>query len=188
MPSIEDQYLLEKLKEDDIRALETIFNRYYSDLCRYLLLIFKNQLLVEHVAQDIFIYFWENRKKLEINTSLRSYLFNACKYKALNQIRNYKRREKIKDDIISRQHNHDNSNILMIEISELERVIEDAVSTLPNRCQQIFRLSREEDMSYKEIAKLLNISLNTVENQMTIALKKLRILLRPFYYTLFLSV
>lgn len=70
MPSIEDQYLLEKLKEDDIRALETIFNRYYGDLCRYLLLIFKNQLLVEHVAHYIFIYLWENRNRLEINTSL----------------------------------------------------------------------------------------------------------------------
>ena len=179
MTNIEDQYLLQKLKEDDIHALETLFHRYYGNLCRYLLLIFRNQLLVEHIAQDLFIYLWENRKTLQINGSIESYLYTAGRYKALNQIRNSKRQEKIREEIGNSKLKSTDLSGSTIEINELEKIIEDAVNLLPARCQQIFRLSREEDKSYKEIAKLLNLSINTVENQMTIALKKLRKLLGP---------
>lgn len=188
MTSIEDRYLLHKLKEGDIRALETLFNKYYGNLCRYLMLLFKNQLLVEHITQDIFVYLWENRKKLEINTSIESYLYTAGRYKALNQLRNIKRQEKIKENIGSNQNKETEGSDAMIEVIELERIINEAVETLPSRCRQIFKLSREEDMSYKEIACLLNISINTVEGQMAIALKKLRTLLRPFYLRMFLSL
>jgi RNA polymerase sigma-70 factor, ECF subfamily len=187
MENAEEAFLLQKLKEGDIKALEVIFNRNYTDLCRYLVLLFKNQLLVEHIAQDIFVYIWENRKTLEIRKSFKAYLYTAGRYKALNEIRNAKRREKIKTEVVSNQSDYEPSDKLL-EISELEQIIEDAIKTLPNRCQQIFRLSREEEKSYKEIAAFLNLSLNTVEGQMAIALKKMRTILRPFYVQIFFMV
>jgi len=188
MANIEDSYLLQKLKEGDTLALEAIFNKHYADLCRYLFLLFKNQVIVENITQDIFVYLWENRKKIEITTSLESYLYSAGRYKALNQIRNKKRQEKIREQIGEVNYKNTIHPDTVLEIKELERIIEDAISSLPERCRQIFRLSREEDLSYKEIAKLLNISVNTVEGQMGIALKKLRANLRPLYLWLIFAV
>ncbi|MFO7657740.1 MAG: RNA polymerase sigma-70 factor [Bacteroidales bacterium] len=179
-------YLLQKLKEGDIKALEIIFSRYYAGICNYLLLLFKNQLIVEHIAQDIFVYIWENRETLEIKTSIESYLYSAGKYKGLNYLRNAKRRETINENIRILQENINVSSDTILEAKELEQIIENAIVSLPPRCQQIFRLSREDEMSYAEIAKFLDISVNTVEGQIGIALKKLRAVLRPFYFRLFL--
>jgi RNA polymerase sigma-70 factor (ECF subfamily) len=184
MINVDELYLLNKLKEGDINALEVIFHKYYSHLCRYLLLLFKNELLVEHIAQDIFVYLWENRESLEIKTSLESYLYTAGRYKALNQIRDSKRQEAIRENLVVSEEEYNNDPESTLEIKELEKIIDDAIKTLPARCQRIFRLSREDEMSYKEIAEFLNISVNTVEGQMAIALKKLRIILKPFYIQL----
>lgn len=187
MGNTEEAYLIQKLREGDIKALEVLFNKHYGNLCRYLLLLFKNQLVVEHIAQDIFVYLWENREKIEIRTSLESYLYSAGRYKALNQIRNKNRRETINSSIYaSEEINEEVSSDSILERKELEEIIENAINTLPTRCQQIFRLSRSEDLSNKEIANILKISVNTVENQMGIALRKLKTTLRPYYMQIFL--
>ena len=184
MENIDEFFLLSKLKEGNIKALEVIYNKHYRNLCLYLQMLFKNELLVEHIAQDIFIYLWEKRETLEIKTSLESYLYTAGRYKALNQIRDAKRQEIIRENLFAPTAEYVNDLDSILEVHELEKIIEDAIKTLPARCQQIFRLSREEDLSYKEIAELLNLSVNTVEGQMAIALKKLRTILRPFYLQL----
>jgi RNA polymerase sigma-70 factor, ECF subfamily len=184
----EEKFLIDKLKDGDISALEIIFNNHYSSLCRYLLLLFKNQLLVEHVAQDIFVYLWEHRQEIQIKTSLESYLYSAGRYKALNQIRNASKRNLINQSVADKVSIEEKSSDAILELKELEQILENAIQKLPDRCQQIFRLSREEEMSYQDIAKILDISVNTVENQMSIALKKLRTVLKPFYIQLlFLS-
>jgi len=177
----EDLFLLQKLKEGDIHALEVIFNKHYCNLSRYLLLLFKNEMLIDHIAQDIFVHLWENRETLEIKTSLESYIYAAGRFKALNQIRDAKLQNTIRQRITDQVQYpyYDDSTI---EFEELETIINDAISALPDRCQKIFRLSREEEMSYKEIAGYLDISVNTVEGQMSIALKKLRTTLKPFYF------
>lgn len=185
MENDDEKFLIQRLKEDDIKALEVIFNRHYSNLYKYLLLIFKSQLLVDHIAQDIFIYLWENRKSIEIKTSLESYLYSAGRYQAINQLRNKKRHEKLEQILVETQDEENSSPFSLLESRELEQIIDEAVSSLPERCQQIFRLSREEEMTYKEIAEVLHLSVNTVENQMSIAFKKLRNVLRPFYLRLF---
>ncbi|HEX3007910.1 MAG TPA: RNA polymerase sigma-70 factor, partial [Bacteroidales bacterium] len=179
MSNTEEVYLIHKLKEGDIKALEVLFNLHYSNLCRYLLLLFKNQLLVENIAEDIFVYLWENRETIEIKTSLEAYLYSAGRYKALNQIRNASRHKQINETLAVLEQDEDTSFEKMLELKELEEVLENAIRHLPPRCQEIFRLSREEDLSYKEIAHLLNISVNTVESQMGIALKRLKTVLRP---------
>ena len=188
MKNSDEFFLLTKLKEGDINALEVIFNKHYGNLCLYLLLLFKNELLVEHIAQDIFIYLWEKRETIEIRTSLESYLYTAGRYKALNQIRDAKRHEMIRENMFAPDAEYINELDSILEVHELKKIIEDAINTLPARCQQIFRLSREEDLSYKEIAEFLNVSVNTVEGQMAIALKKLRIILKPFYFQLLFLV
>jgi RNA polymerase sigma-70 factor (ECF subfamily) len=187
MDNNEDGYLLNRLKNDDVQALKVLFDRYYSNLCRYLSLIFKNQIIAEHIVQDIFVYLWENRHNLEITSSLESYLHSAGRYKALNHIRNLKRREEIHQALLEGKTVESDESEERMETEELEKVISEAIDSLPARCRKIFLLSREKDLSYKEIAKLLDISLNTVENQMSIALKKLRKILKPYYNRMFLA-
>lgn len=182
-----DLFLLQKLKEGDIHALEVIFNMHYSNLSKYLLLLFKNELLVENIAQDIFIYLWENRETLEIKTSLESYLYSAGRYKALNQIRNNHLHDAIMQMMTTSAQNPPSGGT-EFEVHELEAIIHDAIGSLPERCRQIFKLSRDEEMTYHDIAAFLNISVNTVEGQMSIALKKLRIALKPYYFRLFFAV
>jgi len=186
MAKVDDDYLLRKLKEGDIHALEVIYKGYYANLCRYLSLIFKDQVPVEQIADDIFMYIWEHHESLEIRTSLESYLYTAGKYKALNKIRDLRRREEIYNDFGNSQAIMTNSPEFVLELTELHDMIEKAIETLPERCQKIFRLSREEDLSYAEIAEILNISISTVENQISIALKKVRAFLKYFYFRLFL--
>jgi RNA polymerase sigma-70 factor (family 1) len=188
MESIDELFLLKKLKEGDIKALEFIFNKHYGNLCLYLLLLFKNELLVEHIAQDIFIHLWEKRETLEIKSSLESYLYSAGRYKALNQIRDAQRHERIIKNMFTPDAEYINELDSILEVHELEKIIEEAIRSLPCRCQQIFRLSREHDLSYKEIAEFLNLSVNTVEGQMAIALKKLRSALKPIYFQLLFLV
>jgi len=179
---LEELNLLEKLKEGDIHALEVIFNRHYGSLCKYLFLLFKNKIITEHIAQDIFVYLWENRETIYIKESLESYLYTAGRYKALNQIRDAKRQESILKDLGNAKVEEPLVLDFALETDELKRIIEETISSLPERCQQIFRLSREDELSYHEIAKVLGISVNTVESQMSIALRKLRAMLRPFYF------
>lgn len=185
MENEDEILLLQRLKDDDIKALEAIFHQHYSRLYNYLLLIFRNQLLVEHIAQDIFIYLWENRKTIRIKTSLESYLYSAGRYQAINHLRDARRHERINLRIAETYDNAVQSPFTILESKELEKIIEDAISTLPERCQQIFRLSREEELQYKEIAEVLHISVNTVETQMGIAFRKLRQALHPFYLRIF---
>ena len=182
MKYTDEDILLERLKKGEENALEVIFNRYYGNLCKYLLLLFKNKIIVEHIAQDIFIYLWENRDSLDIKLSLESYIYTAGRYKALNQIRNRKRQECILNEIGYNQSNQEDIPFISLETQDLQKIIDDAIIVLPEKCQQIFRLSRDEGMSHKEIAKILGISVNTVEGQITIALKKLRKQLKVFNY------
>jgi len=125
---------------------------------------------------------WTKRKDLQITHSIRAYLFTAVKFQTINYIRS----EKVKRDYASSYANFkassfDNSNEENIHLSDLKSLIENEVSKLPEKCQQIFRMSRNEHQSIKNIADLLNISHKTVENQLTKALRQLRTSLGQFF-------
>lgn len=186
--TFEERYLIKKLNEGDMGAFEVIFKMHYGKLCQYLLMLFKNQSIVDNIAQDVFLYIWENREKITIKKSLQAYLFSAGRYKAINHIRDVKSHTHIIEGNIYRENDLETSSDQVLEMKELNHIVEEAIKSLPDRCQQIFRLSRDQDLSNKEIAKILNISVNTVENQMSIALKKLRSHLKPYFLKMFFSL
>jgi len=169
-------------------AFEVIFKMHYGRLCQYLLMLFKNQSIVDNIAQDVFLYIWENREDITISKSLQAYIFSAGRYKAINHIRDLKSHTHIIQENIYQENVFEASSDQVLEIKELNHIVEEAIKTLPDRCQQIFRLSRDQDLSYKEIARILSISVNTVENQMSIALKKLRTHLKPYILRIFFSL
>jgi len=142
--------------------------------------------MTEEIVQDIFIYLWEKKENIKIESSLKSYLLRASKNRSLNYIRN----EKTKLDIYNRFNEFNKETIEMpdsvMDTNQLRHVINAAIDSLPDRCREIYILGKEKSMSYKEISEELGISVKTVEVQMGKALKKLRDQLRPYYNDIFI--
>lgn len=174
--------MLSSLNKGDIAAFEQIYQLYWSDLYNYAYNIVRNKIVCEEIIQETFFSLWTKREQLQITQSLKAYLFTAVKFQTINYIRS----EKVKRDYASSYASFtkpavDNSNEESIHLSDLKGIIENEVAKLPEKCQQIFRLSRNEHQSIKNIADLMNISHKTVENQLTKALRQLRSSLGQFF-------
>ena len=121
---------------------------------------------------------WEKRQNFEIKQTLKAYLFQAARNKSFTYIRDKKIPVSLEEmEGMEIMQNYDSE----LELQELHHLIEEAVSLLPDKCREIFRKSREENLTNKEIAGQLHISEKTVEGQITIALKKIRIHLGDSY-------
>jgi len=128
----------------------------------------------EEVVQDVFANLWQKRSTIEITSTIESYLFRAVRNTCLNILKHFKVREKHKDGITASYNNSgERADNLVLEI-ELMNQIENLISELPPERQKVFKMSRFEEMKYKEIAEELGISIKTVEAQMGKALKFLR--------------
>jgi len=154
----------------DSSSFEELFRSYFTPL-----MLFARKILVDEddareVVHKVFIALWEKRDKLDLNTSLKSYLFTSVHNRSLNLLRD---RKKFSDEELPEvAGNWDVST--QIEAMELEEKIRETIQSLPDKCRQIFELNRFEGLKYSEIAQELNISVKTVENQMSKALKILR--------------
>jgi RNA polymerase sigma-70 factor (ECF subfamily) len=138
--------------------------------------ILRNKDICEEIVQETFFSLWTKRQELQITHSLKAFLITSVKFQALNYIRSEKVRKDYAVSYTTFENGllFDNSNEENINLSDLKSKVENEVSKLPPKCQQIFRLSRDENQSIKNIADSLNISHKTVENQLTKALKHLR--------------
>jgi RNA polymerase sigma-70 factor (family 1) len=167
-----DQQLASLLKEGDELAFTEIYNRHWKFLfsAAYNALRHKEDSL--DICQSVFMWVWENHKSITITTNLQSYLYTAIKYKVANLIRQGKVRESLLDDVMVSEIRMDEKQEL--EIKELKHFINQLVNELPDKCRDVFLLSREEHLSHKQIAERLGISEKTVDDHITRALKKLR--------------
>lgn len=169
----EEKVLFEKIKNSDAKAFETLFHFYYGYLCLYAQKIIKNKAASEEIVQDFFVKLWEKRAQLTIETSVKNYLFRSVKNLCLNFIQHNKTKESYARQILSEAENYSSLEEYFPEI-DLAGKIEESIRLLPEKRREIFRLSREEGLKYREIAIKLNISVKTVEAQMSMAIKSLR--------------
>lgn len=179
--SSEDHILLFRcIQRDDRAALNTLFSHYYQGLCTFANSFLHNTEEAEECVADVFISLWKNRKSLSIKSNFRAYLYTAVKYSAFACLR--KRRPAFEDiDTIPDTMTEDPWGTEQVVLqSELERHVDQAIETLPFRCRQVFRLSREDGLSYKEISEVLNISEKTIENHLARAIQILRKNLRMY--------
>ncbi|MDF1576389.1 MAG: RNA polymerase sigma-70 factor [Bacteroidales bacterium] len=154
----------------DQRAFEELFRTYFTPLMSFSMRILGDEDDAREVVHQVFINLWEKRNRLDLATSLKSYLFTSVNNRSLNVIRD--RRKFSGEEVPDRAGDLDVS--AQIEAMELEEKIRTAIEALPERCREIFELNRFEGLKYGEIAGKLDISVKTVENQMTKALKILR--------------
>lgn len=176
-----DLLLFDQVKNDDMAAYEVIFKKYFKELYRFAFSYVRDGQIAEEMAQEVFLYIWEKRMQIEIQTTLKTYLYSAVKNKCLNYIKLELSRQQSMSDISKVMLSISGENMDEGESEQLKKYIQNAIDSLPKKCRQIFILSRNAGMTYEEIAKELGLSKKTVENQMGIALKKLRESLEKVY-------
>lgn len=165
-----DEQLLDMLKGSDEAAFTEIYQRYAIILYQFAWNILKDEEECKDAVQEVFVWFWNNRCNIQV-TALKYYLLAAVKYKLIRVIQNSKRRDEI---LSARPLRAESSVEEILELKELQAVISQFTQSLPPRAKKIFHLSRQQYLSNREIASRMQISEKTVENQMTITLKKLR--------------
>ncbi len=167
-----DSELLALLRTGDRQAFEEIYRRHWKDMYRTAWLMLHDQAASTDIVQDIFVWCWEKRAVMQV-ASLGGYLAMAVRYKVANHIR----REKVRAGFFAEAQSlrlTESAEELTLELKELRSIIAQFTEELPGRCRDIFYLSRFEYLSNKEIAARLGVSEKTVENQINIALKRLR--------------
>jgi len=173
--------LIQLMEKNDGKAFEDFFNILYPRFYRYAFLYVKSDVLCEELVSDVFLKLWNIRHKLNEVKQLEFYLFRSVKNQAITYLkRNSNKHEEITEYNQSSLVDYREPERLLIA-AELSEKIEEAVSSLPNKCQIIFRMVREDGLSYKQVAVLLEISPKTVENQMSTALKRLKRIIENYY-------
>lgn len=167
----DDILLLQKIKEGDEAAFKHLFYQYADGMERFITFYIHDKESAQELTLDIFTSVWEKRRTLQLKLTFKAYLFQAAKNKAYTYLRNHKTESYLEESSLPEQSSEDYPHI---EMEELSRLIEEAVSLLPDRCRQIFEQSRMQNLSNKEISQHMNLSEKTVENQLTIALKRIR--------------
>ena len=166
----DEQELLGLISRDDDLAFKEVYNRYWNKLVSYAFSILNEEEVCKDILQEIFIRLWQRRREVSI-FSLNGYLFRAVKLKVLEHMRNgYITNRHLKQlDKICFANNVEQE----MSLKEVESRFKASVAKLPGRCQEIFCLSRFENLPNKEIANRLSISVKTVEGHITAALKHL---------------
>ena len=162
---------------------DSLFNAYYPRLLLYAIKVIQNKEQAEEIVQDVFMRFWLNSGGKKINYSIKAYLFRSV----LNACIDFQQKEET-----LRKRNHTltiPSDIIEFEdpvlLEELNVAVKLAIEKLPDKCKEIFTLSREEGFSNKEISQKLDVSVKTVENQITRAIKKIKINISDYLPFLF---
>jgi RNA polymerase sigma-70 factor (ECF subfamily) len=159
-------------------SFEGLFNTYYEALTNYAYTFMNNSDEAEDIVQQVYINLWENRMKLEIHTSARSFLYKAVHNSCLNRIKHLKIKSSHHQELAYERLN-DSSHTAQ-DHKELMNRLHLALDSLPEQCRIIFEMSRFEQLKYQEIANQLNLSIKTVENQMGKALKIMRAELKDY--------
>ena len=162
------------------KQFEELFRAHFADMCNMAYGIVKDRDQAHDVAQQVFVHLWDKRETVEIQGNVRAYLQRSVINTSLNFIEKH-RRIQYEDEYTQQQQDSaiqgDTSDFLQ---GEMEGIVNNAISRLPEKCQLVFSLSRFQEMSNQEIADNLQISIKAVEKHITRALSELRVTLKPY--------
>lgn len=181
-----ENFFLHRFKSGDELAFEKIFKSNYNPLVGFCNQFVSDQDKAQSLTQEAFINLWLNREKIETINGIKSFLYTYAKSVCLNYLRHKKVVSKYEDRQLLQKEEELNREVLesfdfnSLEFTELETLIQQAINELPEKCRQVFMMSRFEGKMNKEISEELNISVKAVEANMTRALKMLRIRLSEY--------
>lgn len=171
----------DKLYFSSPKAFEQLFKKYYQDLYQFCFRYVKQEETAEEIVQDVFVKLWQQKKQPDFHTSVKAYLYAAVKNASLNYLKSQYARQQFEGHETSKNELQSFNTQETIDFDELSKLVSEAVESLPKQCRTIFEMSRTGGYTYQEISKELDISPKTVENQMGIALKKLKEHLRTYW-------
>ncbi|MCK5102791.1 MAG: RNA polymerase sigma-70 factor [Cyclobacteriaceae bacterium] len=179
------QYWISKItQEDDQRAFRFLFDYYYPKLINYSRYLLESKSASDEVISNVFIGIWNNRTSINKIEKFDSYVFRSVKNKCLSYLRDMHRLQfeelNIEDSKLIKSVRSPESALIN---EELREEILKALDNLPPRCRLVFELIKQDGFKYKEVAELLDVSVNTVENQMGTAMSKLRAKLKHFSFS-----
>ena len=159
--------------EDEV-SYKTLFFHFFLPLKSFAFSIVKSKELAEEIVSDVLIEVWARRKNLTVIDDLKMYLYVSVRNASLRRLKQFRKSHVLSLDEVAvdfASMDQDAESILLTR--ELAADIENAIQQLPQRCKLIFKLAKEDQLKYKEIALLLNISVKTIDQQIAIALKKI---------------
>jgi RNA polymerase sigma-70 factor (family 1) len=168
----------------DEKSFKKLFNEYSALLCKYSIRFVRDSDLAENIVKEVFITLWEKRNSISIQLSVKSYLYASVKNRSIDYLRSRIAKIKyVKDELLNDMSEPvDFSSTL--EEKELSEIITKAVEQLPEMCGIIFSMRRFGDFTNKQISEELHISVKTVENHISKAIKKLRPILANYRFLL----
>jgi RNA polymerase sigma-70 factor (ECF subfamily) len=166
--------IIRRIRQGDIREFETLFRSSYSSLIKYAGTLIKDQDTAEEIVQDLFFRLWQNKEKLNIESSLNGYLFRSVHNSCLHHIEHRKVVDRHAREMSLEPDMSNDNPAEMLQYSELQAKVARIIERLPERCGKIFCMNRFEGMKYSEIAEKLSVSVKTVEANMGRALKEFR--------------
>lgn len=174
------QELLDRIqKENDQAAFRELYLLYAPELLTFAYTYAKSKFVSEEVTNDVFMSIWKNRARIHEIRNLKVYLYRAVKNAVINYFTRNKDWQFVDIEEVADTHLRFTTDPEKIMITaELRKKIESTIASLPQRCQLIFKMIKEDNLKYKEVAEILDITVKTVENQMTIAIKKINSVLK----------
>ena len=169
------KYLQEQIaRNDDAFAYKELFVSFYNPLLRFAITLVKSREQAEEVVSDVFISIWEKRKRIDSISNLKVYLFIAVKNTSLNYLsrQNKNLTDSVNEADMEFRSIYFDPEQLMVTAEMVAR-IKNAIEALPPKCKLIFKLVKEEELKYRDVAEILGISQKTVESQLAIAIKKI---------------
>jgi len=181
MPVLVTEKLLNDLKSGNQEAFSAVFNNYFPRLNRFAATYIIDKSEAKNIVQDVFVKLWETKQNLRKNTSILAYLLTITKNNCLDYLKHKQVEYKFQKQAIQ-NHTELELNyyalkrleIDLLDYNEIVQIIEKTLSNLPPQCQQVFRMSRFDDLSNAEIGQKLDIGVKAVEANITRALKVFR--------------
>ena len=170
----EERSLILRLIEGDEDAFCELYATYKNRLIYFAMRFLKSREYAEDVFQDAFTVVWQSRRFINPDASFSSYLYTILRNRILNQLRNAANEEKLKESILSQALDYTEDTKREVMLNDLKSLISHALQQLTPRQREIFEMSREAQLSHKEIADKLGISVNTVQEHISTSLKLIR--------------
>lgn len=170
----DERSLVLRLIDGDEDAFCELYAAYKSRLIYFAMRFLKSREYAEDIFQDAFTIIWQGRRFINPDTSFSSYLYTIVRNRILNQLRDLANQDKFKEQVMSQAIDYNNDTKNEILANDLQQLISHALQRLTPRQREIFEMSREQQMSHKEIAEALGISVNTVQESISTSLRTLR--------------
>jgi RNA polymerase sigma-70 factor (ECF subfamily) len=184
----------ESFKQGNETAFGYFYEKYFRRIQSFCVQFIYDAEEAENLAQEAFVHLWQNRDSVDSINGIQSFLYTYSKSKCLNLIRHNKVKDKFKNDLLNQKERELDIEVLnsisfdTLELTELERIIQESISDLPPKTREVFIKKRFENKKNSEIAEEMQVTLKAVEAHMTKALKILKTKLSDYLFLIFILI